>query len=134
MDALDFELEIGDPENQRYPVTARAPGGEAATSMHLAGTAEEFDRELAVISDAVLASSAVARRAIVGDERPVQQLGQRLFEALVTDDVRGLYVASAQRAARRAGSCGWCCGFAPRGWPGCRGSSCSIRPGRITWV
>jgi WD40 repeat protein/tetratricopeptide (TPR) repeat protein len=98
MDALDFELEIGDPENQRYPVTARAPGGEAATSMHLAGTAEEFDRELSVISDAVLASSAVARRAIAGDERPVQQLGQRLFEALVTDDVRGLYVASAQRA------------------------------------
>jgi WD40 repeat protein len=98
MDTLDFELEIGDPENQRYPVTARAPGGEAATTMHLAGTVEEFDHELAVISDAVLASSAIARRAIVGDEMPVQQLGQRLFEALVTDDVRGLYVASAQRA------------------------------------
>jgi CHAT domain/WD domain, G-beta repeat len=46
----------------------------------------------------VLASSAIARRAIADDERPVQQLGRRLFEALVTDDVRGLYVASAQRA------------------------------------
>ena len=62
MDTLDFELEIGDLAGQRYPVTARAPAGEAAASMHLPLTPEELDYQLGVINDAVLASSAVARR------------------------------------------------------------------------
>jgi WD40 repeat protein/tetratricopeptide (TPR) repeat protein len=95
---LDFEVEISPGTDQRYPVTARAPGGDAATSMHLPLTPEELDHQLAVINDAVLASSAVARRVATGDEQPVQQLGRRLFDALITDDVRALYVASSQRA------------------------------------
>jgi len=98
METLDFELEIGPGADQRYPVTARAPGGDAATSMQLPLTLEELDHQLAVINGAVLASSAVARRVATGDEQPVQQLGRRLFDALVTDDVRALYVASSQRA------------------------------------
>ena len=95
---LDFELEIGPGADQTYPVSARAPGGDAATSMHLPLTVEELDHQLAVINDAVLASSAVSRRVATADEEPVQQLGRRLFDALVTDDIRALYVASAQRA------------------------------------
>jgi tetratricopeptide (TPR) repeat protein len=98
MDTLDFELEIGDRAGQGYPVTARAPAGEAAASMHLPLTREELDYQLGVINDAVLASSALARRVAGGDEQPVQQFGRRLFDALVVDDVRALYVASAQRA------------------------------------
>ena len=39
-----------------------------------------------------------ARRLAGGDEQPVQQFGRRLFDALVIDDVRALYLASAQRA------------------------------------
>ena len=66
--------------------------------MHLPLTPEELDYQLGVINDAVLASSAVARRVASGDEQPVQQFGRRLFDALVVDDVRALYVASAQRA------------------------------------
>jgi WD40 repeat protein/tetratricopeptide (TPR) repeat protein len=98
MDTLDFELEIGDPAGQGYPVTARAPSGEAAASMRLPLTREELDYQLGVINDAVLASSAVARRVASGDEQPVQLFGRRLFDALLVDDVRALYVASAQRA------------------------------------
>ena len=98
MDTLDFELEIGDLTDQGYLVTARAPAGEAAASMRLPLTREELDYQLGVINDAVLASSAVARRVATGDEQPVQQFGRRLFDALVIDDVRALYVASAQRA------------------------------------
>ncbi len=66
--------------------------------MHLPLTVEELDHQLAVINDAVLASSAVARRVATADEQPVQQLGRRLFDALITDDVRALYVTSVQRA------------------------------------
>ncbi len=98
MQTLDFEVEIGPGAGQRYPVTARAPGGDAATSMHLPLTLEELDHQLAVINEAVLASSAVARRGATGDEQPVQQLGRRLFDALVTDDIHALYVTSVQRA------------------------------------
>ncbi|HXB46264.1 MAG TPA: hypothetical protein VNW50_00775, partial [Streptosporangiaceae bacterium] len=98
MNTLDFELEIGDLADQGYPVTARAPAGEAAASMHLPLTREELDYQLGVISDAVRASSSVVRRTASGDEQPVREFGRRLFDALVIDDVRALYVASAQRA------------------------------------
>jgi WD40 repeat protein/tetratricopeptide (TPR) repeat protein len=98
MEILDFEMEIGDLAGHGYPVTARAPAGEASASMRLPLTREELDHQLAVINDAVLASSAIARRVATDDEQPVQQFGRQLFDALVTDDVRALYVASAQRA------------------------------------
>jgi hypothetical protein len=98
MQQVDFEVEISPGADRRYPVTARAPGGDAATSMHLPLTLEELDHQLAVITDAVLASSAVVRRLPTSDELPVQRFGRRLFEALVTGDVHALYVTSAQRA------------------------------------
>jgi hypothetical protein len=56
-----------------------------------------------VIKDKVLVSSAVMRRAPTEEERPVRELGQRLFEALIADDVRALYVASRQRAREDGG-------------------------------
>lgn len=98
MTTLDFELEISPGIGDTYPVAARAPGGEAATTMRLLLSSADLDHHLAVVRDKVLASSAVLRGAPTADERPVRDLGQRLFEALVADDVRSLYVASRQRA------------------------------------
>jgi hypothetical protein len=98
MTTLDFELEIGSGAAGTYPVVARAPGGEVATSMRLPLTPAELDQQIAVVRGAVLASTAVVRRAPTTDEKPVRELGQQLFEALVCGDVRGLYVASRQRA------------------------------------
>ncbi|MGH3720875.1 MAG: CHAT domain-containing protein [Pseudonocardiaceae bacterium] len=103
MSTLDFELEISSGTGNTYPVVARAPGGEAAATMLLRLTSTELDHHLAVVRDKVLASSAVLRGAPTADERPVRELGQRLFEALIADDVRSLYVASRQRA-REQGS------------------------------
>jgi hypothetical protein len=71
--------------------------------MRLPLAIEELDHRLGVVRDAVLASSAIVRRLATRDEQPVQELGRLLFDALVADDVRGLYVASAQRA-RQEGS------------------------------
>ncbi|MGH3811841.1 MAG: CHAT domain-containing WD40 repeat protein [Pseudonocardiaceae bacterium] len=102
MSTLDFELEIGPgADDETYPVVARAPGGEASAQLRLPVPLAELDRQLAVIRGAVLASSAVTRRLPTGDEHPVRELGRRLFEALFADDVRGLYVASSQRARER---------------------------------
>ncbi|MGH3837860.1 MAG: CHAT domain-containing protein, partial [Pseudonocardiaceae bacterium] len=98
MTTLDFELEIGSGAAGTYPVVARAPGGEVATSMRLPLTLAELDHQIAVIRGAVLASTAVMHRTPAAGEEPVRELGQRLFEALVSGDVRGLYAASRQRA------------------------------------
>lgn len=98
MSTLDFELEIGPGTGDTYPVVARASGGEVPAEIHLPMPRAELDRQLVVVRGAVLASSAVSRRLPGGDEHPVRQLGRQLFEALLVDDVRGLYVASAQRA------------------------------------
>jgi Tol biopolymer transport system component/tetratricopeptide (TPR) repeat protein len=102
MDTLNFELEIGSGTGYIYPVVARAPGGEATTRMRLPLTLAELDHHLGVVRDKVLASSAVLRGAPTADERPVRELGQRLFEAVIADDVRSLYVASKQHARERA--------------------------------
>ncbi len=104
MSTLDFELEIGLGTGETYPVLARAPGGEVPAELRLPVPLAELDRQLVVIRGAVLASSAVTRRLPTGDEQPVRQLGQQLFEALIADDVRGLYVASSQRARERGGT------------------------------
>ncbi|HEU0087135.1 MAG TPA: CHAT domain-containing protein [Pseudonocardiaceae bacterium] len=103
MTTLDFELEISSGTGDTYSVVARAPGGEATAVMRLPLTCAELDHQLAVVRDKVLASSAVLRGAPTADERPVRELGQQLFEALVAGDVRSLYVASRQRA-REQGS------------------------------
>ncbi|MGH4024435.1 MAG: CHAT domain-containing WD40 repeat protein [Pseudonocardiaceae bacterium] len=104
MSTLDFELEIGLGTAETYPVVARAPGGEASAQLRLPVPLAELDHRLAVIRDAVLASSAVTRRLPTGDEHPVRRLGGRLFEALIADDVRGLYVASSHRAREHGGT------------------------------
>ena len=105
MSTLDFELEIGlGTGDETYPVVARAPGGEVSAQLRFPVPFAELDRQLAMVRGAVLASSAVTRRLPTGDEHPVRQLGRQLFEALVADDVRGLYVASSQRAREHSGT------------------------------
>ena len=102
MSTLDFELEIGPGnDDETYPVVARSPGGEVPAQLRLPVSLAELDRQLVVVRAAVLASSAVTRRLPSGDEHPVRQLGRWLFEALIADDVRGLYVAGSQGARER---------------------------------
>ena len=73
-------------------------GEEVASILRLSLTPAELDHQLAVIKDKVLVSSAVVRRAATEYEQPARELGQRLFEALIADDVRILYVDSRRRA------------------------------------
>jgi tetratricopeptide (TPR) repeat protein len=101
MVTLDFELEISSGTDHTYPVVARVPGAEAVTTMRLPVTSAELDDDLAVVRDNVVASSAVLRGEPTADERPVRQLGRRLFQAVVCDEVRSLYVASRQRAGEQ---------------------------------
>lgn len=47
MTTLDFELEIGLGAAGSYPVVARAPGGEADTTLRWPSTPAELDSQLA---------------------------------------------------------------------------------------
>jgi hypothetical protein len=72
--------------------------------MRLPMASEDLGQRLAIITDAVLASSAVVRRIPTRDEQPVQQLGRVLHEALLAGEVRELFGASAQRARQEGRS------------------------------
>lgn len=60
---LDFELEIAPGAADSYPVVARAPVGEAATTMRLSLTPTELDQQLTVVKDKVLVLGCGATRA-----------------------------------------------------------------------
>ena len=99
MEALDFQVEINTAGEHGYAVTARAPdGGEAAAPLQLPVTLAELDARVRRIKDAVIASSATVRRSLSSQERPVQELGRLLFEAL-GNTIHGLLLASRQQAA-----------------------------------
>jgi CHAT domain/WD domain, G-beta repeat len=100
MEALDFQVEISAAGEHGYAVTARAPGGgEAAATLELPVAPAELDARVRRIKDAVIASSATVRRSLSSQERPVQELGSLLFNALMGDTIHGLLLASRQQAA-----------------------------------
>ena len=99
-----IELEIGPgPRVGGYVVRVieAAAGGEPTVSLDL--DVEEILGQRGQLEKAVLAS-ALVRRSIPEYERPVQDVGQQLFEAVFTGAVRGQYRASlavAQERGRR---------------------------------
>lgn len=100
-EALDFHVEIGPGGEDGYAVTLRgSDGGEAASLLRLPLTRQELDHLLARIPDAVLASSARVRRLVNAQERPVQEFGRTLFDALLTGEGRSLLAASRHHVAR----------------------------------
>ncbi|MFH8788182.1 CHAT domain-containing WD40 repeat protein [Streptomyces roseoverticillatus] len=99
MPAADFVLEISGGTGGQYAVTVSSPAGEGAASVALEPDA--IGARLADLQRAVLASSVTPRAAALGLERPVRDVGERLFRTVFDGRLRGLYLASRQRAAER---------------------------------
>ncbi|WP_327353229.1 CHAT domain-containing WD40 repeat protein [Streptomyces sp. NBC_01304] len=101
MGTLDFQAEIGAAGPGAYQVTLRAPDGAEATfdGLRLPITPDELRILSARIPDAILASSAVVRRSVPPEERPVQELGRILFDALLAGEGRALFASARHRAA-----------------------------------
>ncbi|MET9418126.1 CHAT domain-containing protein [Streptomyces klenkii] len=97
--AADFVLEISGGTGGQYAVTVSSPAGEGAASVALEPGA--IGARLADLQRAVLASSVTPRAAALGLERPVRDVGERLFRTVFDGRLRGLYLASRQRAAER---------------------------------
>ncbi|MFF3710208.1 CHAT domain-containing protein [Streptomyces phaeochromogenes] len=101
MKVLNFQVEIGAGGPQGYEVTLRGPdGAETAALSKLPLRPDELRRLAARVPDAVLSSSAQLRRTVSAEERPVQELGRLLFDALLPGDGRALFAAARHRATQ----------------------------------
>ena len=84
MEYLDFELEIQPGSGRDYPVVVlRSPAGEARATMHFPFDPLTLKRFLDELPE----------------EKVGRELGQALFEALFTEEVRNRYDVSRERAA-----------------------------------
>ncbi|MCF2533284.1 CHAT domain-containing protein [Yinghuangia soli] len=97
---LDLHVEIGAASEHGYHVVWRAPGGSEAVTAMVLPPAPVLDALALRVPDSVLASTAVVRRTVTGDEVAVHELGRLLFDALVTGDGHALLVSARHRAAR----------------------------------
>ncbi|MFF3402012.1 CHAT domain-containing protein [Streptomyces sp. NPDC002659] len=110
MKSLDFHVEVGTgglsgdagPGGPRtYEITLRGPdGGETSAQSPFPLPPEELRVLDTTISLAVLSSYAQLRRSATADERPVQELGGRLFDFLMAGEGRSLFAAARHRVAR----------------------------------
>jgi CHAT domain-containing protein len=97
----DFEIEISG-DRAGYRITARSAAGEAAADavvFPLDGRA--LERDLAALEMALLRSSARNRRVTSELERPVQDLGQKLFDFVLPPELRANWFAARQQAVAR---------------------------------
>ena len=89
---MELEIGVGHGACDYVVRVIRAPtGGEPSGSLKL--DVEEILSMLPVLEATVLAS-AVLRRSVPVAEQPVREVGRRLFEALFTGPVYGMYRAS----------------------------------------
>lgn len=96
---LDFDLEIGQPTGQSYPVTVLySPAGEARATMAWTLSELALENRLKDLQIALLSSGGVQRRVLTPAEAAVQRFGGELFDLLFTGEVRNRYDVSWERA------------------------------------
>ncbi|MBG0853006.1 CHAT domain-containing protein [Streptomyces spinoverrucosus] len=100
---VDFRIEVGPGGADGYPVTFRTTDGEEAADVLRLPPPRELEALAERVPDAVVASSARVRRAAVGSEAPVRELGRMLFDALLGGAGAALLLAARNRAAQRGG-------------------------------
>lgn len=100
---LDFELEIGLGSGLEYPVAVvSSPAGEARETMHFPYDEPALESCLDKLQIALLRSAARHRGALSCEEQSVQEFGQKLFDALLTGQMRSLYDTSLRQAEQQS--------------------------------
>lgn len=102
MDYLDFDVEISADKSGGYWVSVvTSPAGEAREAMHFPFSALELENRIQALQLAVLRSNQTNRRLQNTYEQVVQEFGQRLFDTLLTGEVRTRYDVSLREAIRQ---------------------------------
>jgi tetratricopeptide (TPR) repeat protein len=98
---LDVDMEIGAGSGRDYPVAVlRSPAGEARAMMRFPFDDLALENYLLKLQNVLVRSGGVRRRALSPQEQGVQEFGQRLFDALLTNDLRSCYDVSRREAAQ----------------------------------
>lgn len=96
---MDFELDIAPGEGRIYQVAVLdSPEGQVRAEMHFPFSSEKLENYLLKIKNALLASGGPRRRSPMPHQLPVQEFGQKLFDALFNGEVMGCYRASQAKA------------------------------------
>lgn len=104
MDYLNFDLHIGIADNRGYPVRViQSPAGEATAPMRSTFTDPTFRQALDMLTDV---SGSTSRSSVGAPSRSTvaRDVGQILFDALFSDEVRSCYrtsLASAKADGKR---------------------------------
>ncbi|HEY7350483.1 MAG TPA: FHA domain-containing protein [Ktedonobacterales bacterium] len=98
MEYLNFDLEVGPGHAGSYPIAVRSPAGEAQITMRFPFDGPALESRLKDLRIALLRSGGVPRRSLSPEMSAVQDFGQRLFDALITEEVRSRYDVSRQHA------------------------------------
>ena len=100
---LDFEIEIGQGEAGEYSVKVlRSPAGEAQATLNLPFDNLQLERYQDKLQIALLRSAEKRRQMVSPEEQVVQEFGGKLFDVLLTGEVRSRYDIS-QAQARQQG-------------------------------
>jgi len=102
LEYLDFEIEIGPGQGREYPLAViRSPGGEARERMIFPFGELALESRLKDLQIALLRSGGKPRLALSPQETAVRDFGQKLFDALMTGEIRSRYDVSQREAAQR---------------------------------
>jgi len=102
VDYLDFELQIGPGAGREYSLAVlRSPAGEARETLRFPFDELALENRLQALEIALLRSGGTRRRMATPEELTVQEFGQRLFDALLSGEVRSRYDVSLQESVRQ---------------------------------
>jgi len=95
LDYLDFELEIGQPTGQAYPIAVlSSPAGNARTVMQWPLGELALENRLKDVQIALLSAGGGRRTLLTPAEQAVQRFGAELFDLLFSGEVRNRYDVS----------------------------------------
>ena len=103
MDYLDFEIHVFEQDDDRIGVqVVHSPVGESSSlPFDFPLSRVELENQLLTLQNALLRAGNSRRRIVSGDLAKVQEFGQVLFDALMTDGIRSLYYESRNEAVHR---------------------------------
>lgn len=102
MNYFDFDLEISPGDEGDYTVSViDSPAGEARETVRFPFSELELENRIQAVQIALLRSSEKRRRILDSHEQTVQEFGRRLFDLLLTGEVRTRYDVSLREATRQ---------------------------------
>lgn len=101
-DYFDFELEISSGIGREYPVSIiRSPAGEVHDTMHFPFDELALENALKDIQIALLRSGGKNRQLLSQEEQTVKDFGQKLFDTLLSGELRSFYDVSLREAEKQ---------------------------------